>query len=73
MHAFLKGSLYLLAGTAFITFMRPVPSLGADAPGKTEKPKLYDIQANGTQQIGVAIKTATAENKRIILKFGANW
>jgi hypothetical protein len=73
MHAFLKGSLYLLAVTAFITFIRPVASLGADAAGKTEKPKLYDTQANGTQQIGVAIKTATAENKRIILKFGANW
>ena len=73
MRAFLKASLYLLVCTAFVTFIRPVPARAADVPAKTEKPKLYDTQANGTQQIGVAIKTATAENKRIILKFGANW
>ena len=73
MHAFLKAALYSLACTAFITFMRPMPSLAADVPAKTEKPALYDTRANGTQQIEVAIKTATAENKRIILKFGANW
>ena len=73
MRAFLKASLYLLVCTALLTFIRPVPALAADVPAKTEKPKLYDTQANGTQQIGVAIKTATAENKRIILKFGANW
>ena len=73
MHAFLKAWLCLLACAAFFTFMRPVPSLAADVPAKTEKPKIYDTQANGTQQIGVAIKSATAENKRIILKFGANW
>ena len=73
MRAFLKASLCLLACTALVTFLRPVPALAADVPAKTEKPKLYDTQANGNQQIGVAIKTATAENKRIILKFGANW
>ena len=74
MHGLLKAAFYLLvACTAFSTSMRPVPSLAADVPAKTEKPKIYDTQADGNQQIGVAIKTATAENKRIILKFGANW
>ncbi|MEO6036290.1 MAG: thioredoxin family protein [Verrucomicrobiota bacterium] len=38
-----------------------------------EAPVLYDVKADGTAQIAAALKTAQAENKRVILKFGANW
>jgi len=34
---------------------------------------LYDTNADGKEQIAAALKTAQAENKRVILKFGANW
>jgi hypothetical protein len=37
------------------------------------KPRLYDTAADGNQQIADALKTAKGENKRLILKFGANW
>ena len=38
-----------------------------------EKPKLYDREADGNVQIEEAFKIAKAENKRVLLKFGANW
>ncbi len=46
-------------------------SLTAAEP--TAKSKLYDTAADGKQQISDALKTAQAENKRLLLKFGANW
>jgi hypothetical protein len=39
----------------------------------SERPKLYDTSADGNKQVADALKAAKAENKRIILKFGANW
>jgi hypothetical protein len=45
----------------------------ADAPASTGRPKLYDTAADGNRQIAEALKIAKAEDKRIILKFGANW
>ena len=39
----------------------------------SERAKLYDTAADGNKQIADALKAAKAENKRIILKFGANW
>lgn len=47
-----------------------ISSLAAEPAAK---PKLYDPSADGNEQIAVALKAAKAENKRIILKFGANW
>jgi len=40
---------------------------------KPERPSLYDTAADGKEQIAAALKTAKAEDKRVILKFGANW
>ncbi len=48
------------------------PAQSAPAPA-TSRSALYDTKADGSQQIAEAIKKATADNKRIILKFGANW
>jgi hypothetical protein len=48
-------------------------SVAGEPPTKSERPRLYDTSADGKQQIAAALKTAQAENKRILLKFGANW
>jgi thiol:disulfide interchange protein len=34
---------------------------------------IYDIQADASADIAAALTTAKAENKRVLLKFGANW
>ena len=47
------------------------PAGAADSP--PAKPPIYDTAADGKEQIAAALKTAQAENKRVILKFGANW
>jgi len=54
---------------------KPSPSSLADEknPAKPERPKLYDTQADGNEQIALALSRARAEQKRVLLKFGANW
>lgn len=52
--------------------LAPCPSRAADGP-PAARPALYDTTADGRVQIAAALKTAQAENKRVILKFGANW
>jgi hypothetical protein len=42
-------------------------------PAKTAKPNLYDTKAEGKEQIAKALAQAQKENKRVLLKFGANW
>lgn len=47
---------------------------GAEQPApKSARPNLYDTSADGKEQIAAALKTAKAEDKRVLLKFGANW
>jgi hypothetical protein len=47
---------------------------GAEQPAqKPARPNLYDTNADGMGQIAAALKTATTEDKRVLLKFGANW
>ena len=53
--------------------LAPVCSSAAETPAASNRPKLYDTAANGNAQIDEALKTAKADDKRIILKFGANW
>jgi thiol:disulfide interchange protein len=45
---------------------------GADSPSLS-RPAIYDTTADSKEQIAAALKTAQSENKRVILKFGANW
>ena len=54
----------------FLPALAPSPAVAAES---SARPKLYDTAADGNQQIAQALKTAKAEDKRIILKFGANW
>jgi hypothetical protein len=48
-------------------------SFSAETPAASGRPKLYDTAADGNHQIAQALKIARAEDKRLILKFGANW
>ena len=48
-------------------------SFSAETPAASARPGLYDTSADGNRQIADALKVAKVENKRVILKFGANW
>jgi thiol:disulfide interchange protein len=53
---------------------KPAPSASDDeSSAKPARPKLYDTQADGKEQIAAALNKARAEQKRVLLKFGANW
>jgi thiol:disulfide interchange protein len=39
----------------------------------TMGPDIYDVHADGTEQIAAALGRAAAEHKRVIVVFGANW
>lgn len=39
----------------------------------TMGPDIYDVHADGSAQIAAALARATAEHKRVIVVFGANW
>ena len=51
------------------------PAVVADEPLKpvTGKTDLYPAGADAKQKIEASLKTAAAENKRVILIFGGNW
>jgi len=63
---------FVLTFAAILIFTGPFASRAADSPSAS-RPSIYDTTANGQEQIAGALKTAQAENKRVILKFGANW
>ena len=58
--------------TAMLAASAPNEARAADAPS-VGRNALYDTAADGKEQITAALKTAKAEHKRVILKFGANW
>ena len=57
----------LLVGTASCT--RQVQKTAE----KTDRPAIYDTKADGEKQIEEALEVAKKENKRVLVKFGANW
>lgn len=65
------GSLLPLAIAALALFA------AAPAYASPEYPKMgpdiYDVHADGNAQIAAALDLAKAQNKRVILDFGANW
>ena len=63
---------FVLSFAAILTISAPSTSRAADGP-RPSRPNIYDTAADGKEQITAALKTAQAENKRVILKFGANW
>jgi thiol:disulfide interchange protein len=50
----------------------PLTTPAADS-SNTERPKIYDVSADGSQQITNALATARKEHKVVLLQFGANW
>jgi thiol:disulfide interchange protein len=53
--------------------LAPMASDDEKGAARPVRPKLYDTQADGNEQIAAALKKAEAERKRVLLKFGANW
>jgi thiol:disulfide interchange protein len=58
-----------LAGLALLA----ATGLRADPEYPKMGPDIYDVHADGAGQIAAALTRATAENKRVLLIFGANW
>ena len=56
--------LAMLAATALLHAEPEYPKMGPD---------LYDPKSDGTAQIIIALTQARAENKNVLLMFGANW
>jgi len=56
--------LAMLAATALLHAEPEYPKMGSD---------LYDPKSDGTAQIIIALTQARAENKNVLLMFGANW
>lgn len=57
---------------------RTAPTRGAalDTTGPVaapNAPKIYDTEIDGEELVGAALKQAKAEQKRVLLVFGANW
>jgi thiol:disulfide interchange protein len=51
----------------------PLPAAFAEPPPTTARATLYDVKADGTQQIKEALAAAQKEKKHVLLQFGANW
>jgi thiol:disulfide interchange protein len=54
-------------------FAAPFAAQVYAAPGSTDRPGLYDTQANGTADIAAAVARADSSGKRVLVQFGANW
>ena len=68
-----RAVVLAVAMTAFLADARSIAGNAAETSKKSDKRSLYDTSADGKEQIRTALKIAKAEDKRLILKFGANW
>jgi len=68
-----KTAVIMLALGVALIGARSMAGNAGEPPQKPERPTLYDTTADGKEQIAAALKTAKTEDKRVILKFGANW
>jgi thiol:disulfide interchange protein len=60
--------------TAVVLFaLLAAPALRAGPEYPSRGPDIYDPQADGFVLINTALQQARAENKRVLLDFGANW
>jgi thiol:disulfide interchange protein len=51
----------------------PATGLRADPEYPKMGPDVYDVHADGSAQVAAALVIASADHKRVILVFGANW
>ena len=61
-----------LLAVAFLALL-PASALRAEPEYPKMGGDVYDVHADGSAQVEASLATATAEHKRVILVFGANW
>lgn len=71
-------ALSLLVSGPAVTAHAQTPEGQAATPAQTvtkraAPPAIYDVKANGTEQIEKALAQARKERKNVLLQFGANW
>lgn len=66
------AALLIFTGSLVADESKPAAATSKSAVNKQPE-KIYDTTADGKKQIADALKKAKAENKRVLLKFGANW
>jgi thiol:disulfide interchange protein len=66
-------TLSLLLSTIALSHLLLSPAAAENPVPAKKRTDIYDQKANGQKQIADALAKAKAENKRVILKFGANW
>lgn len=59
--------------TVAVLALIPAAGLRADPEYPKMGADVYDVHADASAQIGAALAKATAEHKRVLLVFGANW
>jgi thioredoxin-related protein len=62
-----------LVSTALLLLSLASVGFAAEQAGKPARPAIYDRSADGTKQIEEALRTAKAQDKHVLLQFGANW
>jgi thiol:disulfide interchange protein len=67
----MRPSALILALSALVLI--PAAGLRADPEYPKMGPDIYDVRADGSAEIASALARAAAENKRVLLDFGANW
>ncbi len=74
--AFVAAALMPVVRSAPEPPPEPPPAAPTEAPAAQEKPKrapIYDEQADARKQISAALARARAENRRVLIEWGANW
>ena len=61
----------LIAFALLASLLAPGLRAGPEYPAKG--PDIYDTHADGGAQVAAALARASAEHKRVLLDFGANW
>ena len=57
----------------FFTAVLSMLLAGCATVSGPDTPQIYDVKADGEQQIAVAVAQAGRERKRVLLNLGANW
>jgi thiol:disulfide interchange protein len=66
-----RARLRVALAICFLPALAAVGDAAYNAPKSARK--VYDTKADGKKQIAKALKQAKAEDKRVLLEFGANW
>jgi thiol:disulfide interchange protein len=67
-----RGSKRPILAMAALAILQAT-SLYSNPEYPAKGPDIFDVHADGTAQVTAALARATAEHKRVLLDFGANW